>query len=151
VKKSRLRSLSPKRQAEGARSSLTPSPGPTRRAWINRTAKKRKKRKPSETLRIYGPPARRAWIKSLPCFACAGLSPLFGWASQGHSENAHTVTGGTGRKADADTIVPLCRSHHRRYDQHQPPFDRADVREATKAAAPTYDAAWQAHFSGERT
>lgn len=30
----------------------------------------------------------------------------------GYSENAHIETGGVGRRADADQIVPLCSIHH---------------------------------------
>lgn len=30
--------------------------------------------------------------------------------------NAHTRTGGTGRKSDAKYIAPLCDKHHREYD-----------------------------------
>lgn len=30
-----------------------------------------------------------------------------------YNENAHIETGGMGRKADADKIVPACRRHHR--------------------------------------
>ncbi len=65
---------------------------------------KRKQRTASEFARIYGSRARVAWVKSLPCLVCAGTP----------SENAHTANGGLSRKADADTIVPLCSTHHRR-------------------------------------
>lgn len=59
---------------------------------------KRKRRKPSEFARIYGSKARVEWVKRLPCVVC-GERPC---------DNAHIVTGGMGRKADADKIVPLC-------------------------------------------
>ena len=29
--------------------------------------------------------------------------------------NAHTETGGAGRKADAETVIPLCNLHHAEY------------------------------------
>jgi len=46
VKRSgRLRSLSSKRSAAGVTNTFNPSPGPTRRAWINRTVKQGAKRK----------------------------------------------------------------------------------------------------------
>lgn len=64
---------------------------------------KPKKRKPSEFARIYGSPARVRFVARLGCVVC-GRTP---------AENAHTESGGMGRKADADTIVPLCGFHHR--------------------------------------
>lgn len=74
-------------------------PRTTRVKRVNR------QRRASEFARCYGSKARVAWVKSLPCIvAVCGVTP---------SENAHTVTGGMGRKADADTIAPLCHSHHR--------------------------------------
>ncbi len=60
---------------------------------------KKRPRPKSETLRIYGPPERREFVKSQPCVACG---------KQGDSENAHIETGGMGRKADFDKIIPLC-------------------------------------------
>ncbi len=70
---------------------------------IARTAIKKKKRSASEQRakfsREYGGPAYLAFIKAHPCCACRVV---------GYTEAAHTVTGGTGRKADARTIVPLC-------------------------------------------
>lgn len=53
---------------------------------------------------MYGSKKRVQWIASLPCVA----APLC-W---GKIDNAHTASGGTGRKADAETIVPLCTRHH---------------------------------------
>jgi hypothetical protein len=125
--------------------------GIQRRDWIKRGTKplaqrkprKRKPRKPSETLRIYGPPERRAWVKSLACTYCFAVHPLIGLATAGSSHNAHTVTGGTGRKADYTTIVPLCASHHKRYDEHQAPFDSELVRDAMKASAALVEQEWQ--------
>lgn len=68
-----------------------------------------KKRAPDETLRIYGPEARRAWVASLRCACGCGGTPC---------ENAHTVTGGTGRKAGFETIIPLTtRCHQRQTDR----------------------------------
>ncbi len=59
------------------------------------------KRKPmsrKEYARVYGSPGRVMWVKERPCIAC-GYQP---------SENHHTRTGGTSRKAGYATIVPLC-------------------------------------------
>ena len=52
--------------------------------------------------RVYGSAERVAWMRRQPCLVCSGLP----------SENAHTRSGGTGRKGDADSIVPLCHYHH---------------------------------------
>jgi hypothetical protein len=65
--------------------------------------KRNDSRKAKEWARAYESPERVEWIKALPCVVC-GKRP---------SENAHTVTGGMSRKANADTIVPLCKAHHR--------------------------------------
>lgn len=109
---------------------------------MKRSRIKPKGRKPSEFARIYGSRARVAWIKAQPCLYCRLLSPFFG--RPGTSENAHTVSGGKGRKADADTIVPLCPTHHKRYDEYKHPFERdAEVRQVIKNFAAVYEARWQ--------
>lgn len=61
-------------------------------------------RRKAERLRAYGPPERREAVRAMQC-AVPGCSD--------RSENAHLVTGGTGRKADADTVANLCAGHHR--------------------------------------
>lgn len=74
---------------------------------IGRTKPVKKKARPaSETKRIYGSKQRVAWVKSRPCLVANG-------ACEGLIENAHTTTGGMGRKADACHVVPLCAGHHR--------------------------------------
>lgn len=60
------------------------------------------KRKGKAFARAYGSEARVAWVKNLPCLVCAATP----------SQNAHVRSGGTGRKADARWIVPLCDTHH---------------------------------------
>lgn len=61
---------------------------------------RKRPRKPSETLRIYGGKKRIEWVKSLPCAACGVV---------GYSENAHVAgESGVGYKADAEFIAPLC-------------------------------------------
>lgn len=88
---------------------------PVRKTIAERVAiarkRRRSKRKPrpaSEFRRIYGSRERVKRIKALPCHVC-GL--------YGSTENAHTENGGTGRKADWDTIVNLCVTHH--HELHQ--------------------------------
>lgn len=120
-------------------------PMPPRKARMARGPIARKPRKASEFRRVYGSRARVRWVKSLPCVACLAVSPIFGAISAGQSQNAHTVTGGMGRKAGSETIVPLCASHHRCYDQHQPPFDTPAARQAVIDAAAVVETAWQAH------
>lgn len=76
--------------------------GPIRRTARLRPRNARRHR--AEWTRAYGSPARVQWVRAQPC-AVPGcrVTPC---------ENAHTATGGTSRKADARTIVPLCRPHH---------------------------------------
>lgn len=111
--------------------------------------KRNAKRRESEFARCYGSKARVAWIKSMPCIACSGLHPLFGMTA-GPSDNAHTAHDGMGRKAGYDTIVPLCRNHHRRYDERRAPFDDPKVRTAIAAVAPRLEALWQERQTGDR-
>jgi hypothetical protein len=99
---------------------------------------KAKPRTKAERTRIYGPPGRVEWMQRQPCLVC-GRTP---------SVNAHTVTGGTGRKADADTIVPLCDPHHRAYDEHRAPFNAESRRNMAKDAAFYVERAWQLHCAG---
>lgn len=107
---------------------------------IKRSRIKRHARKPSETVRIYGPPDRREWVKRQRCWYGVEFSSMH---CAGETVNAHTETGGTGRKADADTIIPLCASHHELYDNHDSPFDTAQMRTYAKSAAKFYQRQWQ--------
>lgn len=101
----------------------------------------RKRRPKSETLRIYGDEDRRAWIKSLPCAGCGVV---------GFSENAHVCgNAGAGRKANADTIAPLCRDRpgvtgcHTLYDQHKRPFVSEASRRRIRAEAYSRAREWR--------
>lgn len=107
---------------------------------------KRKKRTPSEFARIYGSKERVAWVKSLGCIVCLGIAPVFYVATRGTSHNAHTANGGRGRKADYTTIVPLCASHHRCFDEHQHPLDTDEARQYVKDFAPRIEVLWQSHL-----
>jgi hypothetical protein len=102
---------------------------------VNRGGKpKAKKRKPSETLRIYGGEDRLVWVASQPCIIC-GLRAC---------DNAHVATGGMGRKADARFIVPLCSPDHR--ELHQigvASFEKRYSIDLLQLAAQT-EAAWRA-------
>lgn len=62
----------------------------------------RRRRTKKDFARIYGSKARVEWVKRQPCVACGVV---------GYSENAHVAPkgeAGTGYKADAKWIVPLC-------------------------------------------
>jgi len=113
-----------------------------------RQSVKRKPRSPEEYARIYGSKARVAFVKSLGCVYCTALSPFFGLATAGRSDNAHTVSGGKGRKADYTTIIPLCRNHHRMYDEHRGPLANQTVRDVMKSAAAEVERMWLAHSLG---
>lgn len=88
----------------------------------------------------------------MPCAACGRV---------GFSENAHVLgNGGLSRKADADTIAPLCgeifvvtgpiSEHtsdgcHRLFDEHRSDFDARfpDFNASTEASK--CEQAWKAH------
>ena len=105
-------------------------------------------RRKKEFARCYHSKERVEWVKSLNCILCVAIHPLLTLANQ-KSENAHTVTGGAGRKAGYETIIPLCPGHHRRYDQHQAPCDRREVREMLKKLAAKIEKLWQSRTQGE--
>ena len=92
------------------------------------------KRKARNWERAYGSPARVEWVKSQPCLVCRDTP----------SENAHTRSGGTGRKADADTIVPLCsRCHGELHRVGTGPFQDCygiNLAERARAIAQQWDA-----------
>lgn len=60
------------------------------------------KRRVKEWDRAYGSKTRVKFVAQLPCAACGG----------GPCENAHTESGGAGRKADYTKIIPLCGGLH---------------------------------------
>ena len=104
------------------------------------------KRRTSEFARCYHSRERVRFVKGLPCLVCNALSPFIGETTRGRSDNAHVETDGAGRKADYDRIIPLCRSHHTRYDEHRHPFDDEAARDAAKGMAAVVEAAWQSHL-----
>ncbi len=100
---------------------------------------KPKKRSASEAHRIYGPPARRQWITSSPCWYCGRVA-----TEDNPSHQAHTENGGKSRKAGYATILPLCAQHHRMFDNHDGPFSDRAMREMMQSAAWTVEETWQA-------
>lgn len=92
---------------------------------------------------------RKAFVRSLGCVYCTMIAPLFGTLSAGTSDNAHTgKKPGKGLKSHYTSIVPLCRSHHRMYDERVKRLGDADVRAAIESLASQVEARWRAH-SGE--
>lgn len=141
MKRTELRRKTPlKKQSAKALASPGTKTGRMRRSSVK---PRNAKRRASEFARCYGSKERVVFVRSLPCLACIGIAPLLLFTAHGPSDNAHTVSGGKGRKADADTIVPLCRNHHQRYDEHRAPFDVREIREALQRDAAKIEALWQ--------
>jgi hypothetical protein len=101
---------------------------------------KPKKRGAADFARIYGSPQRLEWVKALPCLARELLSRP--GECEGEIQNAHSVVGGMGYKAGAETIVPLCVAHHMAYDRYKPPFDDPAIRDRVQAEAERVAKAW---------
>lgn len=111
-----------------ARSALPSRSGPIRK----------KKRKVSEQRRIYGPPARVTFVTRLPCAAC-------GYAGDLPRHNAHGETGGTSRKADYLTILPLCaHCHAKQHGVNGGWLAIGMTAESRRRAAANTQAAWEA-------
>lgn len=106
-----------------------------------------KRRTPEEMTRIYGPPARRRWLKAFPCIICVLLLPLLALSNRvWKSDIAHVAPPsekGTGYKASAAFTVPMCREHHHRFDHRLAPCDTPTIRAFVVAAAAKFEAAWQ--------
>ena len=95
-------------------------------------------RKSRESARAYGPKERREWLTRQPCVSCG----LIGTDERPNHQH-HTKGGGVGRKADADTIVPLCPTCHRlHHDGHE-----LDVEWGSEARRT--EAAWQEYMREE--
>ena len=95
-----------------------------------------RKRKAKNWARAYGSKSFVQWIRRLPCWACnyAGPSPR---------QSAHTVSGGMGRKADANTIIALCNVCHAK--QHQSGWLAIGMSEESRQrAADQTQAMWEA-------
>ena len=132
------------------------SPLPPRRSRLARGGPiKAKPRPKADTLRIYGPEAKRAWMKAQPCLIC-GRTP---------SDAAHLKNGGLSRKGDTEETVPLCADvvpvgysgHHTEYDGGKRSFcakygvtrdELAAEALATHARFLAYAAAWEARCGG---
>jgi hypothetical protein len=96
-----------------------------------------RERKSKNWIRSYGSVERVEWVKQQGCVVCGRIP----------SENAHTETGGVGRKADADTIAPLCKKHHFiLHMEGKATFEEAYAIHLSWAAELTEDR-WRAHLA----
>jgi hypothetical protein len=100
----------------------------------------RRRRKASETKRIYGGAERIAWIKAQPC-VITGRSPC---------EAAHVKTGGTGRKADACWTVPMIPEKHRELHSIGIATFEAKYNVDLELAAIATEQQWLAHLARSR-
>ncbi len=90
--------------------------------------------------RAYGSEERVLFIQALPCSVPGcGNRPC---------ENAHAVNGGMSRKADADTILPLCAEHHLESHRGVKTFMRKYRIVLLECAAAT-DRLWLAYLAGD--
>lgn len=114
------------------RSPLKPGNPPERRKPLK---KRNPERRAKECARAYGSPERVYYIgQFLACVVpdCYTEDPC---------ENAHIETGGTGRKADADRIIPLCVRHHAEYHRGAESFRLRHGLDLEELAAQT-EARW---------
>ena len=112
----------------------TPKP----RKSVRRSNAKRRSR---EFVRAFGSDERVAWVRALDCFVSYSV------ACDGPIENAHTESGGAGRRADARFIVPLCRKHHRQlHELGVDTFGRA-YKVDLRFAASRVEENWQRHLA----
>ena len=86
--------------------------------------------------RIYGSKERVAWIQAMPSVV-SGRTPCV---------NAHTVSGGMGRKADYHTIVPLTDAEHRELHQIGVKSFEQKYRVDLKALAGQVQDRWLTHL-----
>lgn len=123
----------------------------TRKTALPRQGRiKPKARSASEKQRIYGDAERIAWMKRQPCLVVG--RPSYPSVSEhvcwGAIECAHTENGGMGRKANADTIVPLCCTAHALLHSIGQRSFQVTYGVDLKASAASYRARWLAE--GER-
>lgn len=81
----------------------------------SRSRPRTKKRSAAETTRVYGDDDRQTFLRGMPCLGCARM----GTDERPHHLH-HTKNGGTGKKASANTQVPLCPDCHSYLHDHGP-------------------------------
>lgn len=121
-----------------------PKRGPKYRERRKRTAAARRARKTDNALRVYGPPARREWMRWQSCLGCGRV---------GASVSAHIENEGKGRKAHYSKTIPLCDGRqffgpqgcHQRFDAYERVngFKRGEA--APQRLAAETEQHWQDH------
>ena len=81
-----------------------PKPKPMEKRPPRPPKAKNATRAASEFTRTYHSEERVMWVQSLPCVVQPCSHP---------SENVHVEGDGAGRRAGYESVVPMCRSHHR--------------------------------------
>lgn len=103
------------------------------------------KRKKSEFARCYHSRERVRWVKSMNCVACEIVHP---YVALGAIDNAHVFgNDGMSRKGGYETIAPLCRHHHREFDERRGVCGIEHVRESIRYAATRVQRLWQEYHA----
>jgi hypothetical protein len=108
------------------------------------------KRKPSETLRIYGSKPFRDHVHASACLWCG---------ARGNIQQAHIGKHPMGKKLGWEKSGPLCFSLpfrvlagcHDRYDRRREPFFSGWARESIAARQRDFYNAWQAYSAGRKS
>ncbi len=129
---------------------MNPAPKPKKRAPKIRKPiprggppkKRNAQRKKSEFARCYHSVERVEFVNGLPC-CVRGFH-------YGPMQNAHTETGGIGRKAGYKSIVPMCFTHH--HDLHASGAEtfQRDCNIDLSREAKLTDERWASHKQEER-
>lgn len=133
-----LKPSAPPRRSSGRISRKEPIIRTKRARWRNT------KRHDREWVRAYHSVERVEFVKALPCVVTGEPGPCV---------NAHTLTGGTSRKGDYTTIIPVLASvhdavHHRGWAwvvANDRRWTTAQVRRFLAFEAANTEAAWQRH------
>lgn len=129
-----------------------PKPKPREKAKRKPVKRVNRKRKASEFARCYGSDERVQWVSEQWCVVRRTGVHNYLCATSSKRHNAHIETGGAGRKADADKIVPLCPYHHRMLDETlgRTAFERMYKISLMELAAET-ERLWQLSQASNRT
>jgi hypothetical protein len=104
---------------------------------VSRIPRVNRERKSKNWIRAYGSVERVEWVKQQGCVVCGRIPSL----------NAHTITGGTGRKADAKYIIPLCALDHAVLHIVGRACFEAEYGINLESLAAEYESRWRAHLA----